>query len=493
MENSFKSEQIKKQLLGRRISRDSLDQQLYQFNKNNVLVELRKPAVIGDGIVRLDTNDENKFIETYNSTINSLEAAKFVPASGAASRMFKELLTEYSEVENRKKPDLNQFEYSHKLVENLARFAFYDELKSICDSMDIKKLLESLLFEPGLNYSNLPKGLIKFHKYKDSSRTAFEEHLVEAREYLGDESGNCNIDFTVPSEYKTDIEEYLEEKLFDYQKDHIKFNLSYSVQNPATDTVAVDMNINPVLNERGELILRPAGHGALLENLNAIDSDIIFIKNIDNVTTEKYLHDTVKYKKVLGGYLISIRNQINEILLELESVNKNKLNRIKQFCTDKLEIEIKEEAGMELLIQILNRPIRVCGVVKNEGEPGGGPFWVNKDGLVTKQIVESVQVDMTSNKQKEIWNSSTHFNPVDIVCSVRNYKGEKFDLNNFVDHDACIITTKSIDGKEIKALELPGLWNGAMADWITLFIEVPLITFNPVKTVFDLLREEHQN
>ncbi|MEE9193338.1 MAG: DUF4301 family protein [Thermodesulfobacteriota bacterium] len=493
MENSFKSEQIKKQLLGRRISRDSLDQQLYQFNKNNVLVELRKPAVIGDGIVRLDTNDENKFIETYNSAINSLEVAKFVPASGAASRMFKELLTEYSEVENKNPPDLNQFEYSHKLVENLTRFAFYDELKSICDSMDIKKLLESLLFEPGLNYSNLPKGLIKFHKYKDSSRTAFEEHLVEAREYLGYESGNCNIDFTVPPEYKTDIEEYLEEKLFDYQKDHIKFNLSYSVQNPATDTIAVDMNNNPVKNERGELIFRPAGHGALLENLNAIDSDIIFIKNIDNVTTEKYLHDTVKYKKVLGGYLISIKNQINEILLELESVNKDKLKRIKQFCTDKLEIEIKEETGTEWLMQKLNRPVRVCGVVMNQGEPGGGPFWVNKDGLITKQIVESVQVDMTSNKQKEIWNSSTHFNPVDIVCSVRNYKGEKFDLNNFVDHDACIITKKSIDGKEIRALELPGLWNGAMADWITLFIEVPLITFNPVKTVFDLLREEHQN
>lgn len=494
MENSFKSEQIKKQLIDRDISRDSINKQLSQFNKNNVVIEIRKPAVIGDGIVRLDTNDENTYIETYNTAINSLEAAKFVPASGAASRMFKELLTEYSEVENRKKPDLNQFEYSHKLAQNLTKFAFYDELKSICDSMDINKLLESLLFEPGLNYSKLPKGLIKFHKYKDSSRTAFEEHLVEAREYLGDESGNCNIDFTVPSEYKTDIEEYLEEKLFDYQKDHIKFNLSYSVQNPATDTIAVDMNNNPVKNERGELIFRPAGHGALLENLNAIDSDIVFIKNIDNVTTEKYLHGTVKYKKVLAGYLISIKNQINEILLELESENVdiNRINEIKQFCTDKLEIEINEEADTELLMKILNRPVRVCGVVKNEGEPGGGPFWVNRNGKISKQIVESAQVDMTNSLQKEIWNSSTHFNPVDIVCSVRDYKGNKFDLNKFVDSDAGIITKKSVDGKEIKALELPGLWNGAMADWITLFIEVPLITFNPVKTVFDLLREEHQ-
>jgi hypothetical protein len=299
----------------------------------------------------------------------------------------------------------------------------------------------------------------------------------------------------VPYEYKTVIEEYLEDKLYDYQQGHIKFNLTYSLQNPATDTIAVDMNNNPVINEQGELIFRPAGHGALLENLNAIDSEIIFIKNIDNVITEKYLHDTVKYKKVLGGYLISVRNQINKILPELENeiLDINRINEIKQFCTDKLEIEIKEEPGTELLMKILNRPVRVCGVVKNEGEPGGGPFWVDRNGKISKQIVESAQVDMTNNLQKDIWNSSTHFNPVDIVCSVRDYKGNKFDLNKFVDSDAGIITKKSVNGKEIKALEQPGLWNGAMAEWITLFVEVPLITFNPVKTVFDLLKQEHQN
>lgn len=495
MGNSFDSEVINKKLKDRGISRDLIDWQLNQFNKNDIEVEIVKPAVIDDGIVCLDKDDENAYIETYNSAINSLEVSKIVPASGAASRMFKGLLTEYSEIKNEKDPDLNQFEYSHKLAQNLTRFAFYDDLKSICDSMDIKELLESLLFEPGLNYSNLPKGLIKFHQYKESSRTAFEEHLVEAKEYLGGESGNCNIYFTVPSEYKTAIEQYLEDKQYDYQKGNIKYNLSYSVQNPATDTIAVDMNNSPVIDEQGELIFRPAGHGALLENLNAIDSDILFIKNIDNVTTEKYLHDTVRYKKVLGGYLISVRNQINEILSELENRNLdiNRINEIKQFCRDKLGIEIKEETDTELLMQILNRPVRVCGVVKNEGEPGGGPFWVNRHGKISKQIVESAQVDMSSDKQKEIWTSSTHFNPVDIVCSVRDYRGNKFDLEKFVDSDAGIITKKSVDGKEIKALELPGLWNGAMAEWITLFVEVPLITFNPVKTVFDLLKEEHQN
>jgi len=495
MENSFDSKIIKKQIQGMGISRDILNHQLNQFIKNDIVIEITKPAVIGDGIVRFNTDEENIYIEKYDSAINLFEVTKFVPASGAASRMFKDLLTEYSEIEKKNNKDLNQYEYSYKLNQNLTRFAFYEELNSICDSMNIKEILKSLLFEPGLNYSKLPKGLIKFHKYKDSSRTAFEEHLVEAGEYIGGESGNCSIDFTVPSEYISVIEEYIEAIKYDYQQGYIKYNLSYSLQNPATDTIAVDMNNDPVLNELGELIFRPAGHGALIENLNSIDSDIIFIKNIDNVTTEKYLQETVRYKKILGGYLISVINQINEILSELENSNLeiSRINKIKQFCNDKLEIEIKEETDFELLIEILNRPVRVCGVVKNEGEPGGGPFWVNSNGNISKQIVESAQVDMTSDKQKEIWNSSTHFNPVDIVCSVRDYKGNKFDLKEYVDSYAGIITKKSVDGKEIKALELPGLWNGAMAEWITLFVEVPLITFNPVKTVFDLLKEEHQN
>ena len=495
MGNIFDSELIKKQMLDRGITKDTINHQLNQFKKDNITVEIIKPALIGEGILCIDAEEENSYIETYNNEIDSLEVTKFVPASGAASRMFKGLITEYSEIENGNDVNLEQLEYSKDLEENLSKFAFYDELISICNTNDIKELLRSILFEPGLNYSNLPKGLIKFHKYNDSSRTAFEEHLVEAREYIAGESGNCGISFTVPLEYKGIIEEYLEDKKYNFQEENIKFNLSYSIQDPATDTIAVDMNNTPVLSTEGEFIFRPAGHGALIENLNAIDSDIIFIKNIDNVTTEKYLPETIRYKKVIGGFLLSVRDQVNEILsvLENENPDKSRISDIRQFCRDILEIQVNEEAGIDTLIQMLNRPLRVCGVVKNEGEPGGGPFWVNKNGMISKQIVESAQVDMSLDKQNEIWNSSTHFNPVDIACSVRDFRGNKFDLKKFIDEDAGIITKKSLDGNDIKALELPGLWNGAMAEWITLFLEVPLITFNPVKTVFDLLKKEHQN
>ena len=351
--------------------------------------------------------------------------------------------------------------------------------------------MEEILFEPGLNYSKIPKGLIKFHKYDDSSRTAFEEHLVEGALYLCDESGNCTIHFTVPPDYRSDIEEYLESKQYDYQDKNIKFNLEYSVQNPSTDTIAVNTDNTPYVNSEGKLVFRPAGHGALIENLDSIDSDYIFIKNIDNVTTEKYLAETVKYKKVIGGYLFSIKKEINKILFDLEDVNLDNQRKIEiiKYCKDILGLETDDGIGNKELSEILNRPVRVCGVVKNEGEPGGGPFWIRKSGKLSKQIVESAQVDMEDSNQSSIWGSSTHFNPVDIVCSVRDYRGNKFDLKEFIDHDAGIITNKSIDGTEIKALELPGLWNGAMAKWITLFVEVPLITFNPVKTVFDLLRK----
>lgn len=491
MKEFLKTEKIQEQLKERGITADQIQKQLSLYKRGNISVELKRPATIGDGVIKLSKTEEEKYTELYDKYIKNIEIVKFVPASGAATRMFKEILNEYSNTDNN---DEKSSPNIINLIENLPGFAFFEELKTE-PSAEIKKTVEKILFNTGLNYSNLPKGLIKFHQYSDSTRTAFEEHLVESREYIGDELGNCNIHFTVSPEYRLEIENYLEAKLYDYQNDNIKFNLSYSIQNPATDTVAVDMNNKPVINENGELTFRPAGHGALINNLNIIDADIIFIKNIDNVTTEKYLPETVKYKKVLGGYLISIKNKINEILLELESVgiDKDKLSGIKEFISRDLNIDLPDNSDTEHIKNLLNRPIRVCGVVRNEGEPGGGPFWIKKEGVESKQIVESAQVDMADDSQKEIWNSSTHFNPVDIVCSVRDYKGKKFDLDNFIDKDAGIITTKSSNGREIKALELPGLWNGAMADWITLFVEVPLITFNPVKTVFDLLRKEHRN
>lgn len=491
MENLFETIEIKNQLEERNLTPQNIQDQIYTFEKGLSPVKLVSPCTADNGIISLNEKDIEHYIQKYNANVSNIESCKFVPASGAATRMFKDIVSEYSGTEdysNQNSPNIN------KLIDSLTDFAFFNEM-DIESTEGTKRILDKILLEAGLNYLKLPKGLIKFHKYPDSSRTAFEEHLVESREYIGDESGNCNIHFTVSPEYRLEIENYLEAKLYDYQNDNIKFNLSYSIQNPATDTVAVDMNNKPIVNENGELTFRPAGHGALINNLNIIDADIIFIKNIDNVTTEKYLPETVKYKKVLGGYLISIKNKINEILLELESVgiDKDKLSGIKEFISRDLNVDLPDNLDTEYIKNLLNRPIRVCGVVRNEGEPGGGPFWLNNNGINTKQIVESAQVDMADDSQKEIWNSSTHFNPVDIVCSVRDYKGEKFDLDNFIDKDAGIITTKSANGREIKALELPGLWNGAMADWITLFIEVPLITFNPVKTVFDLLRKEHRN
>lgn len=485
------TEEIRDQLKEKELTSEEINSQIEIFEKGIPPVHLVRSCNPDNGIVRLTSGEESEFVNIYEKNLNDIHKYKFVPASGAASRMFKSLINDYTKIIENKGPG----EEIKRLVSNLHSFAFNKDIEAVADINNEKDVLERLLFSDGLNYSNIPKGLIKFHSYPGISRTAFEEHLVESREYIGDESGNCNIHFTVSPEYRSEIENYLEDKLYDYQDNNIKFNLSYSIQNPATDTIAVDMNNKPIVNENGGLTFRPAGHGALINNLNKIDSDIIFIKNIDNITTEKYLPETIKYKKVIGGYLLSAVNKIKEILLELEDVNidNDRLLKIIAICKSEYGIEISQDATRKDITDALNRPIRVCGVVKNEGEPGGGPFWIKKEGVESKQIVESAQVDMADDSQKEIWNSSTHFNPVDIVCSVRDYKGKKFDLDNFIDKDAGIITTKSANGREIKALELPGLWNGAMADWITLFVEVPLITFNPVKTVFDLLRKEHQN
>ena len=489
MDNLLETAKIKSQLKEKELSSQNILDQVVLFTKGMPPVELVKPCTVGDGVISLSDSEIDNFIRTYDENISSVQSSKFVPASGAATRMFKDLLSEYAEM---KTGDNLNGPNTSKLIENLQHFAFASDLNN--SNANAKETLENLLFEPGLNYSKIPKGLIKFHKYDDSSRTAFEEHLVEGAQYLGDELGNCTIHFTVPPDYRSDIEEYLESKQYDFQDEDKKFNLEYSIQNPSTDTIAVNTDNTPYVGADGKLVFRPAGHGALIENLDGIDSDYIFIKNIDNVTTEKYLPETVKYKKVIGGYLFSVKKEINKILLDLEDVNidSKRKDEIITFCKEILGLEITEGISVMELADLLNRPVRVCGVVKNEGEPGGGPFWIKKSGKLSKQIVESAQVDMEDDNQSSIWGSSTHFNPVDLVCSVRDYRGNKFDLENFIDHDAGIITNKSIDGTDIKALELPGLWNGAMAKWITLFVEVPLITFNPVKTVFDLLRKEHQ-
>jgi hypothetical protein len=338
--------------------------------------------------------------------------------------------------------------------------------------------------------------------YDEHFRTPVEEHLEEAALYVRDSDGRAVIHFTVSPEHMAGIREHVDHALGRYKESGIRHDVSYSLQKPSTDTIAVDMEGAPFREKGGEILFRPGGHGALLENLNDLQGDIIFIKNIDNVVPDRLKKETTAYKKALGGYLIGLQDRVFEYLGQLSGPPPGQgiLKQMLRFAEEELyRIPPGGGAGLSaqemisFLISAMNRPLRVCGVVRNAGEPGGGPFWVeHQDGTQSLQIVESSQVDMESSDQKAIWESSTHFNPVDLVCGVRDYRGRPFDLRDYVDPLTGFISIKSKDGKELKALELPGLWNGSMAFWNTVFVEVPSITFNPVKTVMDLLRKEHQ-
>ncbi len=432
--------------------------------------------------------------------------------------MFKHLF-EFIETYKGSAEDNKQLETSPKMklvkdfFERISDFAFYDKLTEVLrkDDYDIKECLEKkeyriildyLLNPVGLNYANLPKGLLLFHSYPDGARMSIEEHMVEAANYCKDKEKRAAIHFTVSPEHADmfldgiNIVKQKYEELFD-----LTYELTFSLQKSSTDTIAVDMNNKPMREADGQLMFRPGGHGALIENLNDRESEIVFIKNIDNVVPDKMKPDTYLYKKVLGGYLFEIQDIVFEHLETLDDKPDDEdLRTILRFIKSKLGFAVDPEFGnmarehkIEYLHHKLNRPIKVCGMVKNEGEPGGGPFWVKEpNGEISLQIVESSQIDMDNIGQKELLGKSTHFNPVDLVCGVRDYKGKVFDLRDFIDPATGFISTKSKDGKELKAQELPGLWNGAMANWITVFVEIPTSTFNPVKTVNDLLRKEHQ-
>jgi len=517
LESEQLSHETISQLKEKGVTVESALNQIETFKKGIPFTELVRPCTIGDGIDNIDAK-LNEYIDTYESESKSKNVVKFVPASGAASRMFKELLSVIGCVgEVTREALLNENSKESKtfleFVDNILKFAFVDELKvlmkndglnmeDLLDNGQYKSIAEYNLGPIGLNYSNLPKGIIEFHQYGDISRTAFEEHLVEAVEYARDSEGISRLHFTVSPEHLERVKALLDEKVKEYEANGARFEIDYSVQKPSTDTLAVDMENKPLVDSQGNIVLRPGGHGALIENLNELDCDVVFIKNIDNVVPDYLKTDTYTYKKALGGYLLNLQNKIFGYLNQMDggSVDEALLDSVSEFLSDELHIELpvkfsdlslKERAGF--LRSRLNRPIRVCGVVKNVGEPGGGPFWVrDRDGTITKQIVESAQVEMDSPMQKKVWESSTHFNPVDLVCGLKDYKGEKFDLKKYINPNAGFISHKSKDGIELKALELPGLWNGAMANWNTLFVEVPLITFNPVKTILDLLRPEHQ-
>jgi hypothetical protein len=503
------------------ISQETIQEQIEIFKKGIAFLRIIKPATYGDGIKQISDEQAQALTQFYEEKSAGLAVVKFVPASGAASRMFKNLFSMLEKYDGSPKA-LEAFEKdqsadsAYQFFTRIKEFACYNDLKAAMAAAgkDLEKALAEkaygtvltyLLTEEGLNYGNLPKGLLKFHQYPGQSRTAVEEHLVEGALYCRNAQGQVNLHFTVSPEHTEKFQEKIGEVLQKYQQAHqATYQISFSNQKPYTDTIAVDLQNEPFLNADGSLLFRPGGHGALLENLNHIEADIIFIKNIDNVVPDRLKGETVKYKKLIGAILLKTQEKIAgylQQLQDLESISDDLLAEVVAFLTQELCVEIPpqieknadKKARIAYYISRLNRPLRVCGMVKNEGEPGGGPFWaVNSDGSTSLQIVESAQIDMKDAGQKAIAQQATHFNPVDLVCAVKDYKGNKFDLLQFRDPDTGFISQKSKDGKDLKALELPGLWNGAMSDWNTLFVEVPVITFNPVKTINDLLRKEHQ-
>ncbi|MDY6880030.1 MAG: DUF4301 family protein [Thermodesulfobacteriota bacterium] len=520
MNRDLTSEDIK-QIEARGLTVEEITRQLELFEKGTSYQNLDRPCTLGDGI-RAINDEEALTLASFYDEHEDKKPVKFVPASGAATRMFKILHAFHNEHEeihrgwiaSKARDGDKECRYLLTFLDNIRSFAFFDDLKEIMSgqSLDAEVLVEQgifeeilhyLLSEKGLHYGSLPKGLLKFHTYPDGGRTAFEEHLVEAVDYVKDREGLCRLHFTVSPEHCSRFEGLLEKIGSRYEKEHeVKLDVSFSFQENSTDTLAVDMMNRPFRLDDGTLFFRPGGHGALIRNLNHLKSDIIFIKNIDNVVPDRFKKETLFWKKVLGGYLIRIQEQVFSYLKRLSTgpVDTRLLEEAIQFMEKEFHVtslrdpQPRSKEGMRRLVtDKLNRPIRVCGMVKNVDEPGGGPFLVRGkvDGL-SLQIVESAQIDPESDDQQSILRSSTHFNPVDLVCGVRDWRGNFFDLRQYVNHDAVLISKKSKEGRELKALELPGLWNGAMAYWNTIFVEVPLKTFNPVKTVNDLLRKEHQ-
>lgn len=459
----------------------ALETQLKNFREGFPFLPVTRAASCGDGIRVLDAAGIEQAAARYDRAKESLRVVKFVPASGAATRMFKDLFEFVRE--GRRTAVVGE------LLANRRRFAFWPELRTIIgDDADELRTVENIVAE-GLRYGETPKGLVSFHRYGDEVRKAVEEHLVEGAQYAA-AGGEVKIHFTVSPEHLTRFEALLAEKIPGYESRFgVKYRISFSVQDPSTDTLAVNPDCTPFRRADGRLLFRPAGHGALIGNLGKIDADIVFVKNIDNVTTDARRSDTVLYKKALAGVLLALQERIFEYLMALE-VPGAELEPIAAFIENELCVKLPKDYGTALLRQVLDRPIRVCGMVRNDGEPGGGPFWVaGADGLETLQIAESNQI---APEKRELMRSATHFNPVDLVCSFRTSKGGRFDLREFVDPATGFISRKSDGGRELLAQELPGLWNGAMARWNTVFVEVPITTFSPVKVVTDLLRPEHQ-
>lgn len=499
----------RKQLAQKGISEQQIEYQLQQFRQGFPFLRLRAAAAIGNGIYAPSNTESQALIEAWNSyRAEGHHITKFVPASGAASRMFKNMF-EFRDGDH----DAPATDFERTYFDRIHDFAFFPALDDACQVLyqagadellaqgRYKDVVSAMLDEEGLNYGQLPKGLLQFHAYEDAARTPLEEHLVEAALYAASD-GTADVHFTVSAEHRELFEELVQRVLPFYQeKYNIIYKVSFSEQKPATDTLAATMDNEPFRTDDGRLLFRPGGHGALIQNLSDLESDVVFIKNIDNVVPDALKPATTLWKNIIAGVLVNTQRMAFDYLRRLDEGNcgRAELEEMERFlhndlCTEVPGInDLPSEQLVEVLRTKLNRPIRVCGMVKNVGEPGGGPFLAfNPDGSVSPQILESSQIDTHNPAYLAMFNGGTHFNPVDLVCAIRDYKGNRFDLPKYVDPATGFISYKSKNGKELKALELPGLWNGAMSDWNTVFVEVPLETFNPVKTVNDLLRPQHQ-
>jgi len=521
-EYGFTSEDLK-QIEERNIPPADIRSQLETFIKGIPFVKLDRPASVSDGIKLLEAEDFNHLLKSHRKAAAAGRLTKFVPASGAASRMFKSLLKLSGEFEEfdlgkLKKSASNgdtDAEFGMTFFANIKNFAFYGTLVDIVEKSgyrldemlengELKDILGYLLTDKGMNYAHLPKGMIEFHQYGGSGRTPFREHIFEGLVYVKDAESKVRLHFTVTGEHSELIRHHINNITDEIRSSEqaAEFDITYSIQKKSTDTIAVDLNNRPFREADRRLLFRPSGHGALINNLNELNADIVFINNVDNVRPEAKMSDTYLYKKLLCGYLVELQKTVFGYLQDLEdgNVSRDRIDQIRNFTENELTAHIPDgfkkynaENKAAYLFDRLNRPLRVCGMVNNLGDPGGGPFRVeDKDGEITLQIVESSQIDPDNPDQREILSSSTHFNPVDLVCGLRDYKGRSFNLTEFIDLNAGFISIKSKDGRELKALEKPGLWNGAMAHWNTVFVEVPVTTFSPVKTVNDLLKDEHR-
>lgn len=505
------TEKDKALLAKKGISEEQLNKQLACFEKGFPYLRLSAAASVEKGILTPSATDKEAYLAAWHAYTadKSHKIVKFVPASGAASRMFKNMFAFVDA-----SYDSPQTDFEKTFFNRIHDAAFYEDLNAACQrlyALDIDALIgngrykdvaKSMLQADGLNYGALPKGLLKFHKYTEGARTPLEEHLVEGALYACQEDGTVNVHFTVSPEHREMFENLVKKVAPTYEeKFGVKYNVTFSEQKSSTDTIAANPDNTPFRTADGSLLFRPGGHGALIENLNDIDADVVFIKNIDNVVPDRLKADTVSNKKLLAGVLVTLQAQAHAYLRKLDSgkYTMDELREMLQFVQKKFftknpETKMLEDTELAIYLRKkLNRPMRVCGMVRNVGEPGGGPFLAyNSDGTISLQILESSQIDMNDPEKKAMFEKGTHFNPVDLVCAINDYQGKPFHLPDFVDPQTGFISHKSKDGKELKALELPGLWNGAMSDWSTVFVEVPLSTFNPVKTVNDLYREQHQ-